>query len=106
MKRTFLVATGLALCFGLVPAVGNASTLLGPPFQGSSEKRQEATKTFSGTVMKQGDIYILNDNADKTNYQLVDSKKVSEFIGKNVKVTGTLDAENLTIHVQNIQEVA
>jgi hypothetical protein len=106
MKRTFLVATGLALCFGLVPAIGNAGTLLAPSFQGSYEKGQEATKTFSGTVAKQGDIYILNDKADKTNYQLVDSKKVSEFIGKTVKVTGTLDAENLTIHVQNIQEIA
>jgi hypothetical protein len=106
MKRTFLLATGLALCFGLVPANGTASTLLAPSFQGSYEMGQEATKTFSGTVMKQGDLYILNDKADKTNYQLVDSKKVSEFIGKNVKVTGTLDAENLTIHVQNIQEIA
>jgi putative methionine-R-sulfoxide reductase with GAF domain len=106
MKRIFLVATGIALCFGLVPAIGHARTLLPPPFQGSYEKSQEATKTFSGTVMKQGDIYILSDKADKTNYQLVDSKKLSEFIGKNVKVTGTLDAENLTIHVQNIQEIA
>ena len=106
MKRTFLVAAGLALCFGFVPAIGNASTFLGRPFQGSYEKRQGVTKTFSGTVAKQGDIYVLTDKADKTNYQLVDSKKVGEFIGKNVKVTGTLDAENLTIHVQDIQENA
>ena len=67
---------------------------------------QEVTKTFSGTVAKQGDIYVLTDKADKTNYQLVDSKKIGEFVGKNVKVTGTLDAENLTIHVQDIQEIA
>jgi hypothetical protein len=106
MKRIFLVAAGLALSFGFVPAIGNASALPGLPFQGAYEKRQEVTKTFSGTVAKQGDIYILADKADKTNYQLVDSKKVDEFIGKNVKVTGTLDAENLTIHVQDIQEIA
>jgi hypothetical protein len=105
MKRTFLVAAGLAFCFGFVPAIGNASTLLGLSFQGSYEKRQEVIKTFSGTVAKQGDIYVLADKADKTNYQLVDSKKVGEFLGKNVKVTGTLDAENLTIHVQDIQEI-
>jgi hypothetical protein len=89
-----------------MPVIGHARTLATFPIQRSYGKSQEATKTFSGTVMKQGDIYILSDKADKTNYQLVDSKKVSEFIGKNVKVTGTLDAENLTIHVQNIQEIA
>src|ERR1700681_3898905 len=105
MKRTFLVAAGLALCFGLVPAIGNAGTFLGLPSQGSYGKGQEVTKTFSGTVAKQGDIYVLTDKADKTNYQLVDAKKIGEFIGKNVKVTGTLDAENLTIHVQDIQEI-
>src|ERR1700686_2230594 len=105
MKRTFLLAADLALCFGFVPAFGNASTFLGLPSQGSYEKHQEVTKTFSGTVAKQGDIYVLTDKADKTNYQLVDSKKIGEFIGKTVKVTGTLDAENLTIHVQTIQEI-
>jgi hypothetical protein len=106
MKRTFLVAAGLALCFGFVPAIGNASTLLGLPLQASHENSQEVTKTFSGTIAKQGDVYVLTDKADKTNYQLVGSEKVGEFIGKNVKVTGTLDAENLTIHVQDIQEIA
>jgi hypothetical protein len=104
MKRVFLVAAGFLLCFGLVPAIGQAGALLAPPFQQSYDK--EATKTFSGTVTKQGDVYILSDKADKTNYQLDDAKKVSPFVGKAVKVTGTLDAENLTIHVQTIQEIA
>ncbi len=106
MKRGFLVTAGLALCFGLVPAIGNAGSLSAPSFQESYEKSQEATKTFSGTVMKQGDAYVLSDGASKTNYELDGSKKVSEFVGKAVKVTGTLDAENLTIHVQSIQEIA
>ncbi len=106
MKRTFLVAAGLALCFGSVPFMGTARSSPAPPLQGSYQKHQEDTKTFSGTVAKQGDVYVLADKANKTNYQLVDSKKVGEFIGKNVKVTGTLDAENLMIHVQDIQEIA
>ena len=106
MKRIFLVAAGLALFFGFAPTAGNAITLSSLPLQASHENNQEAAKTFSGTVAKQGDIYVLTDNADKTNYQLVDSEKVAEFIGKSVKVTGTLDAANLTIHVQDIQEIA
>src|ERR1700733_12149936 len=105
MKKTFLAAAGLALCFGLMPTAVNANIVLRLPFQGSYEKGQEVTKTFSGTVAIQGDVYVLTDKADKTNYQLVDSKKIDEYIGKAVKVTGTLDAENLTIHVQDIQEI-
>src|SRR5580658_1067671 len=105
MKRILLAAAGLALCFGFAPAIGNAGTSSRLSLQGSSEKRQTATKIFSGTVAKQGDIFVLSDRADKTNYQLVDSNKLGEFIGKTVKVTGTLDAENLTIHVQDIQEI-
>jgi hypothetical protein len=106
MKRIYLVATGFVLCFGFAPTIGHAKTVTARPFQGSYEKSPQAAKTFSGVVMKQGDVYILSDKADKTNYQLVDSKKVGDFLGKNVKVTGTLDAENLTIQVQNIQEIA
>jgi Protein of unknown function (DUF5818) len=106
MKKSLLVTAGFALCLSLAPAIGNASGLLAPSLQGSYEKGRETTKTFSGTVMKQGDIYVLADTADKTNYQLDDAKKADKFVGKNVKVTGTLDAENLTIHVQTIQEVS
>ena len=106
MKRTFLVAAALALCFAFTPAIGNAGSFSRLSFQGSSERHQTATKIFSGTVAKQGDIFVLSDRADKTNYQLVDSSKLGEFVGKTVKVTGTLDAENLTIHVQDIQEIA
>ena len=56
--------------------------------------------------MKQGDLFVLSDRAAKTNYQLDDPKKVSEYEGKNVKVTGTLDAENLTIHVETISIIS
>lgn len=106
MKKIFLVAVGFALTFGLAPASGKASARPATSFQGSYDKNQETSQTFSGTVVKQGDFYVLNDAADKTNYQLDDAKKAVKFVGKNVKVTGTLDAQNLTIHVRTIQEIS
>ena len=106
MKGIFFATAGLAMCFSLAPAIGNAGTLPTLAFQNSREQTTETMKTFTGTVAKQGDLYILTDKADKTNYQLDDPKKVSEYEGKKVKVTGTLDAENLTIHVNTIEEVA
>jgi uncharacterized protein YdeI (BOF family) len=106
MKIICVVIAGLALSLTLIPAVGNASPPPLTSFQQSYPQHKETTKTFTGTVTKQGDLYILSDNADKTNYQLDDAKKASKYEGKTVKVTGTLDAENLTIHVQTITEVS
>jgi hypothetical protein len=106
MKKLFLVALGFALFLGLAPVSGKAKAGVAPSPQGSYEKGKDTAQTFSGTVVKQGDVYVLNDAADKTNYQLDDGKKADKFVGKAVKVTGTLDAQNLTIHVQTIQEIS
>ena len=106
MKRIFLLTIGFALSLGLAPASGKAGATPATSLQESYEKNQETSQTFSGTVVKQGDIYVLNDAADKTNYQLDDAKKAVKFVGKNVKVTGTLDAQNLTIHIKTIQEIS
>jgi|SRR6266478_7809521 len=105
MRKACLFLAGLGLCFTLISATGHANRLtpaLQKSEQGAQATDKEATKTFTGTVLKQGDLFILSDKAAKTNYQLDDPKKVSEYEGKSVKVTGTLDAENLTIHVQTI----
>ncbi|MBZ5641207.1 MAG: hypothetical protein LAO19_00460 [Acidobacteriia bacterium] len=106
MKKLFLLPAGFALCLCFAPAIGNARTLSATPIQGAYDKGNETTKTFSGTVMKQGDVYVLNDKSDKTNYELDDAKKADKFVGKAVKVTGTLDSQNLTIHVITIQEIS
>jgi lipopolysaccharide export system protein LptA len=105
MKNIFVAMAGLAFCLTLVSASGNASPPSLTSFQ-QSYQHKETTKTFTGTVMKQGDLYVLSDNAAKTNYQLDDATKASKYEGKTVKVTGTLDAQNLTIHVQTITEVS
>ena len=106
MKKMLLITAGLGMCLSLVPASGISKPSPPSSFQKSYDQNKDAIKTFTGTVAKQGDLYVLSDNADKTNYQLDDAKKASKFEGKTVKVTGTLDAENLTIHIQSIAEIS
>ena len=106
MRKLFAAIAGFAFCLALIPAIGNASPPAITAAQQSYPQHKETTKTFTGTVMKEGEVFVLSDNADKTNYQLDDAKKASKFEGKTVKVTGTLDAQNLTIHVQTITEVS
>ena len=49
------------------------------------------TQTFSGTVVKQGDKYMLKDDSGKM-YDIDHQTDVAKFDGKRVRVQGTLDA--------------
>jgi cytoskeletal protein RodZ len=49
------------------------------------------TQTFSGTVVKQGDKYVLKDDSGKM-YDIDHQTDVAKFEGKRVRVQGTLDA--------------
>lgn len=48
------------------------------------------TQTFTGTVVKSGDKYVLKDDAGKT-YDIDHQTDVAKFEGKRVRVQGTLD---------------
>jgi len=102
MKRTLLIVAGALLALSVSPAWsrGYASS---PTL---AQQSQKETKTFGGKVMKNGDKFILSDEGSKTSYTLDNAKKVSEFEGKKVKVTGTVDTANNIIHVETIEEVA
>jgi hypothetical protein len=57
-------------------------------------------QTFTGTVVKQGDKYMLQDAASGTTYDIDHQDEVKKFEGKKVRVHGTLDASGKMIHVQ------
>ena len=57
------------------------------------------TQTFSGTVVKQGDKYVLKDDSGKT-YDIDHQDEVKKFDGKRVRVQGTLDPSNNKIMVK------
>lgn len=65
--------------------------------------RQNEVKTYTGKVNKKGSTYVLELPSQKTYYILSDQKKAESFDGKNVKVTGSLDAATNTINVQTIE---
>lgn len=57
------------------------------------------TQTFSGTVTKQGDKYVLKDDTGKT-YDIDHQDEVKKFEGKRVRVQGTLDPATNKIMVK------
>jgi hypothetical protein len=69
---------------------------------GMQDQSGSATQTFTGTVVKIGDKYVLR-TTDNMTYQLDDPDKAKDFEGRQVKVTGGLRAKNKLIHIQSIE---
>ena len=67
----------------------------------SSSASDEALHSFVGSIVKNGDKYMLHTGG--TDYQLDDQAQASKFEGKDVKVTGQVDRESDTIRVQSIE---
>jgi hypothetical protein len=75
------------------------------PDQSMPNQDSSKTKTFTGTVVKDGDQYVLRDSSGSV-YKLDDSSRAQAFEGKTVRVTGRLDANSKMIHVDSIQAIA
>lgn len=69
----------------------------------SQNQNESEAKAFSGKITKSNGRYVLEDPSMNSSYYLDDSKAVQKFEGKNVVVTGTLDTQNRTIHVQKME---
>jgi len=69
------------------------------PSQDSSPAMQQ-TSSFTGTVVKASGKYVLKTS--DANYQLDDQSKAKQYVGQQVKVSGSLDNSTGTIHVSDI----
>ena len=71
-----------------------------PPTGSAADSGAAAgTQTFSGTVTKQGDKYVLKDDSGHT-YDIDHQDEVKKFEGKRVRVQGTLDPSTNKIMVK------
>src|SRR5215472_7600003 len=56
-------------------------------------------QTFTGTIVKQGDKFVLQDTATGKTYDIDHQDIVGQHVGRKVRVTGTLDPDGKTIHI-------
>jgi hypothetical protein len=104
----------LALLFALVMPVPQLAAQQSPGSQPYASPQPAAPtpdapapsnemKAFSGTIVKDGGKLVLKDTTNKVVFQLDDQSKAKDYVGKDVKVTGSLDASTNTIHVESIE---
>jgi hypothetical protein len=77
----------------------------GSQAQGPALDAQPAAQSFTGTISKEGDTYVLKVS-DTSSYKLDDQDKAKEYEGKRVAVFGTLDTNSNLIRVQKIEPVS
>jgi hemolysin activation/secretion protein len=72
-----------------------------PPQDSQMQSAQPTgTQSFSGTIVKAGDKYKLQDEASGKSYDIDHQNEVQKFEGKRVRVKGTLDSSGTMIHLQ------
>jgi hypothetical protein len=75
-----------------------------PESSGSTTASSSATqgsRTFVGQIILSNNSYKLRSGDEE--YKLDDQSKAKQYAGKDVKVTGDLDRQNKTIHVDRIE---
>ena len=100
MQQNFLSLVGFVTLFCLVVAPLQSAVLATSEFQTQTE-----TETFFGTILKNGDHFVLSDPATKSKYMLDNPRMARRYEGITVKVTGSLDASSNLIHVEAIQPI-
>ena len=95
-----LLALGIVLAFSTPTVQGQAQS----PAP-SAQQDQQKSQTFVGKVIKakNGQYALLTDEQAGKGAFLDDQDKAKQFEGKNVKVTGVLEAARSLIHVSNIE---
>ena len=102
MQRTFLSLTGFVILLASTAAPVQPTADPTPNFQSRAQREAE---TFFGTILKNGENFVLSDSATKSKYVLDSPQKVSRYEGMTVKVTGTLDVAKSLIHVETIEKI-
>jgi hypothetical protein len=71
------------------------------PPANSQAQPQPTAQTFTGTITKDGDNYVLKASNGAV-YQLDNQDEAKQFDGKPVKIVGNLDATSNILHVTSI----
>jgi rare lipoprotein A len=70
--------------------------------QGAPQTPAQQKQTFEGTITRSDGKLVLEDNKDWSIYSLDDQQLAVIFEGRQVKLTGTLNAETRTIYISDV----
>lgn len=72
----------------------------------SGDVQTQDALAFTGRVVKEKGQILLKDPVTKMSYQFDDQSKAKQYVGRQVKVTGKLDMNSNTIHIDSIEPLS
>ena len=105
MQRNFFSLPGFVILFCLMVFCLMAAHIQPAVSAMARFQTQPQAETFFGTVLRNGNNFVLSDSATKSKYTLDNPKMASRYEGTTVKVTGTIDTASNSIHVEAIQPI-
>ena len=102
MRLFKLMALAILVSWGAVSSASPAVAM--PPPERSQSEPPAQVRKFTGTIVRNGDQFVLNDAKTHTFYQLDDQAAASKFEARKVVITGTFDAVQDIIRMQSIAE--
>jgi rare lipoprotein A len=104
MTVPWVLLLGLSLPTGLVGGQlqGLQQVHAAQQQQAAPRTPAQLKQTFEGTITRSGQKLVLEDNTDRSFYQLDDQQLAAFFEGQEVKLTGTLDAQSRTIYISDV----
>jgi hypothetical protein len=109
MKHSCILAICLALmtiAFAFVPSsAAQQSSQQQNQGQTQQDLEQKDVTTFRGKISQKYSIFYLEISTTHNSYKLDDSRKARLYLGRTVRVAGTLDEAKNIIHVKEISGV-
>ena len=107
IRCSFLAMTLATASTGVLCAQEAQSPQTEPPQPRAEQESapQAQQKAFAGVIVKEGKRLVLQDPTSKVSYEVDDDTRVRDYLGKHVKIIGSLDASNI-LHVESIEPVS
>jgi hypothetical protein len=105
LSALYLIALAITPSSSAMERQTNYDQTLSAGLQEPQQPSTPKSTVFTGTIVKSGSDYLLKDASGNV-YMLDTPEKAKYFEGKNVKVTGRLEANANLLHVEAIEELS
>lgn len=69
---------------------------------GAGQQQQQQDMSVTGKIMKSGNDLVLKDSSTGNSYKIENADQVKQYVGKDVRVVGSVDTSANTIRIARI----
>ncbi len=74
--------------------------------QAQQQQQQQPQQVFTGRIEQQGKHLMFVDKSSHATYKISNKRKAKKYAGEEVRIVGTLNPSNNSIHISKIQRAS